>query len=130
LKIPIDLGTARVLVRHHVKEFWPESGPAPEDFLRAMETPWQLQTLVRGFRPEEAKFLLSETLMCECVFLKRVPSDMVADLAAIGVPDPTSELELLQKEIAKLRASLKNARGQKVKKAALKKRTPKGRKTR
>ena len=125
VKVPAHIGNAKVLVRHHVKELWPESGPTATHFLDAMDTPWQVKSIASSFKAEPAQFPLSETLMFHGGFLKRSAPDIAREFGVLGVPDPTPELEAIHQQIAKLRVAVDARRKDKQRLKNKPKRKPK-----
>jgi hypothetical protein len=103
VKIPTRIKNTKILVRHHVKELWPDTGPTAKHFLAEMDTPWQIKSISTGFEAVPGELLLSKELAFEGAFLRRTSLDMQRFLGAVGVPDPTADLEVIKDQLAKVR---------------------------
>ena len=110
VNIPIQIEDTTVLVRHHLKEFWPQSGPTVKHFLDEMEQPWQLKSLIQSFQVHQDELVLSENLAFRGAFLRKISSSMIQELAAIGIPDPSRDLDEIFERLAHARDEQENRR--------------------
>lgn len=106
VKMPIEMGRARLLWRHHLKSFWTGTRPTAQQFLDAMEAPWQLKSLSTTFSIQRGELMLSDRLVLDAALVRRAPSERGAMLAAAGASDVGAELDSIRKGVASLRSEL------------------------
>lgn len=123
--VPMTIGNAKVVVRHHMKELWPESGPTAEHFLEQMKVPWQIETIRASYRVYTVNYQLSDALIFVGDFLKRAPSDIGETLQAMGIDNVPTQLAAVTNVVGEVRQGLKRVFG-KARKKSPKKRRRKG----
>lgn len=116
LKMPMEVGNARVLWRHHVKKFWAGERPTASEFLEAMDVPWQLKSLAKTFSLEHGRYQLSQSMVLGAAFLRRAQAERAQMLGAAGASDPSEELNAIHAQLAQLRRRMNKVKGGRVNK--------------